>query len=983
MSRLIFEGDIFNSLGAKHPTVYFSNVSVLDDMVTVELNCFAEEVVLRYMMTKLKLYLVPIYKDSDYQKIISDPDNLVSNIYDLRGANFPNFRPPVFTAGTITLGPFGTITPGTSTAPPTTDYFLEFLIDKFEPVPTRNYNANDNQYFKLIAKKALVDFDDELYKLNYLSFVVFTSYLTPEEIEDKAQQQKFNSFTLDEVSNISFCRTVVDRLVVNEPFQTYLNGEKEYHGPVLENLNGAYRANNLTEFKKLLANIKQTNQTFANSEDQQLKSFVDSSSFIVETQKAKVDFLTQMKSLIDSFPRRTNLSSLGVFHTQLKELIFSFNDFLSRQLKLDKKIVTTNFNFDFREVSQAVLLSTRVPYTSLYSLRNSTFSSYNEEFIYIPFMDRTRRFPASSGYTAPGSPSVPEDVCYNHSFFFFDYEKALYKTSNISQIFNVDEINLYFGNNCLAPYFQFSSVAYGRLHENQFNSSEVFGCVIEGTFNNINYNSSTRPAINLVLNVQQRSIFNAYTIPQTAPDQAALRTIYVTDEENPGLGARDGEQIDSLIAQRNFDTIRSFGDYKLACFEVSDIQTKLNIKTAYKLKVEIKDYTINFVIDQIILPAQAALRALEDYYDLASDFCSYNDLDNKFNDFFIESIGDRYATFPRPPWERGPIWYHILANLETKSDIEATSLTLLNKIQNEIFKISPTTGNLDNIELFIQRYKDLLSVFEEGGTIYEQIYGGTRADGTPLGNGLIDNIDTAYVRNFEDLPGILDRNVLSYEQQLESEGGTAAENATTMSEDFNIRLFNNTATKNSTESLQFIYDTIVYFRELSQSGTRTLDNATKIDIAFQYMIERAKGLSQSNFIGEMKAIYRDYVDNPNERRGDTLSFYRQRLSGTKKDFLRANSAKIINLLQHIRILNVKSKHDPLKNISILKNIIKVGEAHADSERLESLLGISEELANEIMPTSTERSLGRLVATGDDGETWLTLLGESLNYIRPV
>ena len=80
MSRLIFEGDIFNSLGAKHPTVYFSNVSVLDDMVTVELNCFAEEVVLRYMMTKLKLYLVPIYKDSDYQKIISDPELSVQHL---------------------------------------------------------------------------------------------------------------------------------------------------------------------------------------------------------------------------------------------------------------------------------------------------------------------------------------------------------------------------------------------------------------------------------------------------------------------------------------------------------------------------------------------------------------------------------------------------------------------------------------------------------------------------------------------------------------------------------------------------------------------------------------------------------------------------------------------------------------------------------------------------------------------------------------
>ena len=984
MSRLIFEGDIFNSLGDKFPNIYFSNVSVFDEKISVELNSFVEEVVLNHMEQELKVYLVPIYNDNDYQKIISDPDNIISNIYDIRETNFPSFtQPPDETTDNVdettspsgaenitdptteivssttttptatpTETPRGTITSGDTTSPA---YFIQFLIESYEKVATRNYNSNNSQYYKLVAKKQIVDFPQELTKLDYLSFVTFTSFLTPQEIEDKAIRQDFDSFVLDEVSNISFCRTVVDRSVVNEPFIVYLNGEESYYGPVLKSLNGIYRANNLKQFEKLLANITQTNEIFTNSGDQQLQSFVDSSAFIVETQKMKIDFLTQIKSLLDSFPARTSVSRLGVFYTQLREQIFAFNDFLSRQLGLEKKIITTNFNFDFRNISDTVLLDTRVPYDSLYRLRNSDFSFYNEEFIYNPFMDRTRRF---------RSPDR-EQLSYNHTYFLFDYEKALYKTSNISQIFNVDEVNLYFGNNCLAPYFQFYAVTYERLAPNHPSQGGVSTtCAIRGTFNNIEYGVDIPPDQSLALNVQQTSSVTTIN---------TISTLYRSDVFVESGGSAT-ERLTTLIAQRNFDTIESIGEYKLACFEVGDLQTQLNTPTAYKFKVDIKDYTANFVIDKIVRPARAALAGIEDYYDLASDFCSYNDLDGKFNDFFIDSIGERYAASAKPPWELAPIWYNILTNLLTKNNIEDTSATLIDSIQMQVITISPSTGNLDNIERFVEIFKTLLSNFEEGGRIYEQIYGGTRTDSTPLGNGLIDNIDTAYIRNFEDLPPILDRNVSSYVTEYE-----CFENVEKFNRSKQISVFTGRTNitfkkmlrlvdKNMKDLFGFniIQDTEGRGDE-SQSGSRgtgassgvtaTLDTKRlssalgnnvydeKTNLAFAYFFWLGRNIIDSgNFVQSMKVGCASYANNPNNPReinGNPIpDIYKQTLSGDQKGTVREQTQMIINTMQYIRQLarssNIDSLSDEL-NLQTIMRSIKGGTI--DDEKLTSITGI--------------------------------------------
>jgi len=607
-------------------------------------------------------------------------------------------------------------------------------------------------------------------------------------------------------------------------------------------------------------------------------------------------------------------------------------------------------------MSDTVLLDTRVPYDSLYRLRNSDFSFYNEEFIYNPFMDRTRRF------LSPDR----DQLCYNHTFFLFDYEKALYKTSNISQIFNVDEVNMYFGNNCLAPYFQFYVVTYERLSTFMtWGGGTTTACAIDATFNNIEYNTDSSPDLSLALNVQQSSNIT------TLHELTTLRKGNVFVES----GGSATERLDTLIAQRNFDTIESIGEYKLACFEVGDLQMRLDTPTAYKFKVDIKDYTVNFVIDKIIRPARAALAGIEDYYDLASDFCSYNDLDGKFNDFFVDSIGERYAASAKPPWELAPIWYNILSNLLTKNNIEDTSATLIDSIQMQVITISPFTGNLNNIERFIQIYKSLLSNFEEGGRIYEQIYGGTRADdGTPSGNGLIDNIDTAYIRNFEDLPPILDRNVSSYVTEYEcfenvekfnrSKQISVVAGRTNITFKKMLRLVD----KNMKDLFGF---NIVQDREgrgdESQSGsrgtgassgvtaildTKSLSSALgnnnyneKINFAFAYFFWLGRNMIDSeSFVNDMRLGCESYADRPNIKReihGNPIpEHYRQTLTRVQKDKVREQTQMIINTMQYIRQLarssNITALSDEL-NLQTIMRSIKGGTI--DDEKLTSITGI--------------------------------------------
>jgi len=116
---------------------------------------------------------------------------------------------------------------------------------------------------------------------------------------------------------------------------------------------------------------------------------------------------------------------------------------------------------------------------------------------------------------------------------------------------------------------------------------------------------------------------------------------------------------------------------------------------------------------------------LRDYYDAASDFCSYNDLDNKFNDFFVENIRQQFV---EPyPWTEAPLYYYLFSQLINLSisditydnrersgllldleSIKATSIIMMKTI-------SPETGNLNSLQNFYNLLENLVNdYFVEG-----------------------------------------------------------------------------------------------------------------------------------------------------------------------------------------------------------------------------------------------------------------------------
>ena len=933
----MFEGDIRNSLGDKFPTVYFSKVSVFDDRVEVDLNCFAEEVVKDEINGSLKVYLIPIFNNNLYDSILSNPNDLFGEIIDGDRLNVAVFRDGEGRVGTSR--PF-------APAEISTNFFREFLIEDFEEIQTKNYNTNGNEYYKLKFSKTLQNFRNNVGFLSQLSFITFSTFLNPKEIQRLIDREDFSSPILDQVSIISHTKVIDQRLVINETFNAYLYNEQQYHGKVIQDLANNYRENSQTQFDRLLADLSSTFLRFTGTGDQQLQSFVDSCSYIVRTQNMQVDFIKQLKSVLDTFPSRTSTSPIGVFYNSLKATIFAFNDFLQTQQKLEKKLLNTLHNFDFRATRVTEINpDARANYEDLYEFRNGVLSSYNEEFIYNPYMDRTRRIQQElfGCYELKDIVDQELGMCYNHSYFLFDYEKALYKTSNISQIFNVDEVMLYFGNNCLSPYFQFASVAYGRLHRNTVGPPEEFGCSLEATFNNVNYNDLTvTPNETLVLNTQLSSIYNGYTVAVTNPDKAA-------SEEEAFLIENDSEfteTLKSFIAQRSFDTMESVGDYKLACFEVGDIQTDVSIATAYKFRVKILDYTTNFVINRIINPARQALSGLRGYYDAASDFCSYNDLDNKFNDFFVEFINERYSEDVKPPWEFGPIWFFIIKNLLTRNSIEAASETLYNSVISQIMKISPETGDLDNIELFLQEFETMMAVFDEGGSVYELIYGGTRTDGTPTGVGLIDNIDNVFIRNIEELPQVLDKNTFIYDYEYDR-----VERDRILSpflQDEILVTFPASSRQITTQQImQGIVDSMVAIRNQDvTSDDQRWPGFVRIDAVLNAMLyyypEERNVSIDVDFYLNMRGHYDYYVDKPRRNslpdgiefgRGQTFNKF------TNKDKAFFNDSPIrehiLSLFMYIRAVEFKGK--PTDKLTGREFIKKFMTKFAEENDLNSLV----------------------------------------------
>ena len=225
--------------------------------------------------------------------------------------------------------------------------------------------------------------------------------------------------------------------------------------------------------KDLKKQIDDLVASYGEVEDQQLQSFLDSISYVSETQNRGVEFIVELDKIRNSFPSRTSTSPLGILYNRLKTIIFSANDALILGESLQKKIVPNTKLVDMRGIF----------------LGETPEWSRREEASYDPRVDDTgniiyptvlmerqqietpkitelstgesRLYDAGSGLKEPNF-----DVTSIFGYFFFDYEKALHKKSNISQIYDVQKLLNIFGNNVLDTYFRFERTELRKFYRN-------------------------------------------------------------------------------------------------------------------------------------------------------------------------------------------------------------------------------------------------------------------------------------------------------------------------------------------------------------------------------------------------------------------------------------------------------------------------------------------------------------------------------------
>ena len=226
----------------------------------------------------------------------------------------------------------------------------------------------------------------------------------------------------------------------------------------------------------------------------------------------------------------------------------------------------------------------------------------------------------------------------------------------------------------------------------------------------------------------------AFMARTTAMDDEAQQKKYAESLKNPII-------VNSYLAQRALhvvnqnllkDTVGNdlsyiYGEsinrdyvnngYRLMAFEFQNIdqfatldEYENKVNDMYKVEIDIADGTRQCVL-AIMQNFYNNMKIFkEEYLDFADEFCSFNNIDNHFNDFFKTAINQRYADDPaRAPWVYCVCMY--VRHLEFLTDkYQGNSADQLLEARDLLQRIAPETGTLEHVEAF---YAMLEQTFED------------------------------------------------------------------------------------------------------------------------------------------------------------------------------------------------------------------------------------------------------------------------------
>jgi hypothetical protein len=718
MSRLIFKGDTIKNFGEFFPAIFVEQVTVEDNSLLVQLalhvviNEDREVVDVLTELGDLSFYLMAVTDEDKISNIISRETNVFEVLFDL---DLYDMDADTYSTLEATL-----TSPQVEEIKANLGEHEQLIIGEFEIAADDLYDDNGNKILRLTTEVAFTqmaefgwDFFENISLFAFSSIINFSDS-TSTEIDDKLEILPLLD---NNISDIVYENVFKDGEIAGIQEVKWMDSSDAIFDAVpLQTIDAKYRKiNQITHkditdsFEQLLENSEQLAET-----NPTIKNAANSISNILTVYGSAADLIPRLNELRKAFPSKSSVTPLGRMYSQFKNKLMAANKSAMQGDTLNKRVVSNPVVVDNRQA-----LSLEWSASDIDEVLLGSDYLYNKW--YVDSQSIVKSGDTYAGYVSTGG------------FYFFDLEKYIHNASNLATIFNISKLEKLFGSGFVNSGFRISESYIERYS------------ITDGSV-------ATSPSVKITSTIGRNPVTTYIEISKTEGE--AYAKIETEDDTEH-----------SYLYIRNFGLANDETDtYRLAMFEFQDLYPESIVDTfeeppssyMYAGNVTISDVSENIAI-AVTGSYYKYLAQVEKYKDIASEHCSYNNIDNHFNDFFVDNMVAAYSDdMENAPWIRGPIVYNIHRDLlfdEFGGDIDEI-LEASKKISD---RIGPQAGTLERIEAFFNRY--------------EALYDNHYTDTTDIADAVKDFQDSDGERSFgnwfSDIPLVYD-NTLADELAAEA-----------------------------------------------------------------------------------------------------------------------------------------------------------------------------------------------------------------------
>ncbi len=523
-------------------------------------------------------------------------------------------------------------------------------------------------------------------------------------------------------SSLAYEEVFDDGSITSEPRMKYFMGDTLFDGIPMIAADGTVRSYPEDDRAEMIERIYTIIPPDSVTEEGQ--EILQNLMYLVEADAYEPTFLTRLNEYRRAFPYKEE-----PFYTTLTELVANENSILSERAILEKRLIRNFKVIDSRQVEFEVSYD----YPDVEEFAAGTYlagddETMDSERIYENSVEYFTRYAYSSAVvTGTDLPDYEdaEDMFLSYGFIFFDFEKAVRYDTALAGVFNVHLLEHWLGQSITNASLRFDYTRLRRFYD---------GGRIRTIETHYDTHSPSYPFL----------LYTAYstTIPSGYTGDPGEIEVYPGANSDGTQGSGDYSYcILAPFSVPGMSLGASTTDYRLACFAFQDYydldSTSDATVTEYSNSdtmtstsgddMSIESYDFQIVMEDKsadVLMAitgsyyTAVYEEFQAYYDYANEYCSYNDVEGYFNEFFVNAMDEIYPDDSAKPWMRMPVIYNVHQDI-LYSEFEGDSEKLLDSAQSISDRIGPYTGNLVQLEAFKDQIEALWTQFYSDGGLVE------------------------------------------------------------------------------------------------------------------------------------------------------------------------------------------------------------------------------------------------------------------------